>query len=1052
MAAGDEWPKRVLISYSHEPDVWERAGKGPDFQRDRVRALCTRLRSEGLDCRIDQGVVPVQDWPRWMLDQIDEVDFVLVVATETYYRRFRGHEEPGKGLGVTWEGGIITNKLYQDGGRNTKFIPVVFETADKRYIPEPLSGTTCYWVGDRRDFDELCFRLTEQPSYVPEPIGQVHRRPSRESAPSVVPSAPPVRGNLPTRNPLFSGRGDLLAAVSQALADQRRAALVGTPGMGKTQTALEYAHRHRSAYRFALWLNAHTPDSLGAGYLALARLLHLPERDESDQAIVIEAVRRWMREEGDWLLVLDNVDEPGTVRNILPVDGGGHLILTSRDPAVAPWARLIRVTRLSPEEGARVLLRRAGRLMDDASLDLASPVDRDAALAISQAVDGLPLALDQAGAYMIEAPVDPAEYRELYESEGSELRAHRGRLSDRDSVERTFALALASVGAVNPAAGDLLRVCAFLGSEAIPEEIFLDGASELGDRLGPACLKKTSYTTLVGAAHRLSLLRRDLDARTLTVHRVVQDVVRDAMDDEAQRLWVGRAVKAVNRPFPNYNDQATRRELCDRLFPHAQVCLREAERLGVRPIEAGWLRSGAANHLEGRSRFGEAEAWLLDALAWHEAVSGAESIGVAETLHHLGKLSRIAEKDREAEDYFRRSLMIREKLVGPEHIQTAKSLNSLGVLLMGGKDSNRNAEAEGYLLRALAIRENIKGPAPLTLATVLGNVALLRSYQGRRKEAEPLLLRALALTEADEGPDSPKLLVNLVNLAGDYRDDRRFGEAESLMSRALSIAEKWFRPEDFQVGQVLGGYAKLRRAQGRFTEAESLYRRWLEIWERVFGSESPRLLEPLDGLKWVIEPLRGWYCADSEPVYRKLVAIHEASSGPNHPDTATSLSSLARCLNNLGRPAEAAPLLRRCLEIREHALGLTDALTGMAATGLADVLENLEKYDEAEALYRRHFDARRESHGLMDDETGRLLNRLFSFLHRRQRSVELLPLLRMWLLRIENGRGEEDPQMPRVLEAMANILQGVGLQQEAADASARARRIREKGSRPSPTA
>jgi hypothetical protein len=121
---------KVFISYSHDSVE----------QKDLVRRFAQRLRNDGVDAQIDQylGGRPEGDWPRWMLDKLDWADFVLLICTETYYRRFRGHEERGTGKGVDWEGQLITLEIYNAKSRATKFVPVVFRSQDKEFIPEPL--------------------------------------------------------------------------------------------------------------------------------------------------------------------------------------------------------------------------------------------------------------------------------------------------------------------------------------------------------------------------------------------------------------------------------------------------------------------------------------------------------------------------------------------------------------------------------------------------------------------------------------------------------------------------------------------------------------------------------------------------------------------------------------------------------------------------------------------------------------------------------------------------------------------------------------------------
>src|SRR5690349_4683158 len=117
---------RVLISYSHD---------SPEH-KDRVLALSNGLREDGIECTIGQYLlVPPEGWPRWMEKQIRESDFVLMVCTETYYRRVLGEEDAGRGRGVRWEGHLIYEAIYQAGTQNTKFIPVVLEAEGAQWIP-----------------------------------------------------------------------------------------------------------------------------------------------------------------------------------------------------------------------------------------------------------------------------------------------------------------------------------------------------------------------------------------------------------------------------------------------------------------------------------------------------------------------------------------------------------------------------------------------------------------------------------------------------------------------------------------------------------------------------------------------------------------------------------------------------------------------------------------------------------------------------------------------------------------------------------------------------
>ena len=147
---------KVFISYSHD------SGE----HRARVMSLAERLRNDGIDCQIDryfEDEPPAQGWDRWMLDEIDRADFVIVVCTETYQRRFRGHEPKGTGKGVKWEGMVITQTLYDAESHNLKFLPLIFSHEDETYIPIVLRSTTHYNPTTESGYDSLYRRLSKQP-------------------------------------------------------------------------------------------------------------------------------------------------------------------------------------------------------------------------------------------------------------------------------------------------------------------------------------------------------------------------------------------------------------------------------------------------------------------------------------------------------------------------------------------------------------------------------------------------------------------------------------------------------------------------------------------------------------------------------------------------------------------------------------------------------------------------------------------------------------------------------------------------------------------------
>ncbi len=165
---------KVLISYAQESDE----------QRLRVRKLADQLCIDGVDANIDQYQPhPPQGWPMWMEQQLDAADFVLVVFTETYWKRAEGHEEPGRGLGVAWEADLIREWLYQSPHDNSRIVPILFRSSDERFIMSKLKAVTRYVINaddlglddSSNGYCQLYRRVTNQPLVIKPVIGRLKK-------------------------------------------------------------------------------------------------------------------------------------------------------------------------------------------------------------------------------------------------------------------------------------------------------------------------------------------------------------------------------------------------------------------------------------------------------------------------------------------------------------------------------------------------------------------------------------------------------------------------------------------------------------------------------------------------------------------------------------------------------------------------------------------------------------------------------------------------------------------------------------------------------------
>lgn len=594
-------------------------------------------------------------------------------------------------------------------------------------LPLPADGIP---LAGRRDADEALRLLTDGVRQALENRSslQAHR----------TPAGLPRLWNVPfPPSPFFTGRADELARLHARL-QQRSVAAIGQAlaisglgGIGKTRLAVEYAYRYGSCYQAVLWVDAASPVALDTSYRQLAELLSLPVRHERELARIVPAVRRWLQEQRDYLLILDNLDEPALLFSplqdwpasfgspFLPVPLAGHLLLTSRAADLSALGlgldHPVELQTLPPEEGALLLLRRAGRLAAEGAFEQADPAERQEALRLSEELGGLPLALDQAGAYLAATGESLAAYRQLFQQRQIELL--RLRSGDQDPLRSdhplpvaiTWDLSFSRVRERHPAAADLLRFCAFLAPDAIPDSLLTEGLAMLEHPLAATAGDRRALNAAIAALRAYSLLSRDAQTGTLQVHRLAQVVLRASLSPEEQRAWQQVVIAALLAADPGEEIEDWPRY--ERLLPHALQCA-----------------------------------------VWIEAAPALQTPAAVALLLYAGGYLYERGRYQDGLPLFERARAIWERVLGPDHPHTATALNNLAALY---QDQGRLDEALPLYERARAIQERVLGPDHPDTAASLTTLAALYQAQGRLDEALPLLERACAIWERVLGPGHP---------------------------------------------------------------------------------------------------------------------------------------------------------------------------------------------------------------------------------------------------------------------------------------------------------
>ena len=512
--------------------------------------------------------------------------------------------------------------------------------------------------------------------------------------PPFPPNLPPVWNVPHLRNPNFTGREETLKNLRDILSSGDTAALTalhGLGGVGKTQIALEYVYRFASDYSLVWWLPSEEPAALSSTYAALAVELGLAPADAPIKD-VLPLLRKHLEHNGGWLLVFDNAENPSAIDAYIPRAAAGRVIVTSRHDTWPP-ARAIDVDIFQRPESIDFLLRRA------------RSTDRDGANAVADALGDLPLALEQAAAYVTETAVSFKKYLEYFgKRKRGLLKSGLARQDYKDTVWTTWQVSIDAAKSESRAAPDLMNLIAFLGPDSIPRTLIPEAPKHLPKRLAAQVADPLRFDNLIAALKCYSLVK--CEAESFCVHRLVQSVLRDRLSPKEQKRWATAAVQIVNEALPDDCSDVRTWPTVAPLLPHGAAAAEHAESLGCVADATAYVLNQLALYLQARADYTPAKDYLERALRIDETAFGPDHPNVARDVNNLGGVLQDLGDLNGARKLFERALRIDETASGPDHPKVAIRVNNLGAVL---QDLGDLAGAKKLFERALRIVTNSLG-------------------------------------------------------------------------------------------------------------------------------------------------------------------------------------------------------------------------------------------------------------------------------------------------------------------------------------------------------
>jgi serine/threonine protein kinase/tetratricopeptide (TPR) repeat protein len=809
------------------------------------------------------------------------------------------------------------------------------------------------------------------------------------------------------KNAFFTGREKECEMLRHELVTKGRAALSGLGGVGKTQTALWYAYHFGPEYKYVFWCDAASQDVLYRDAASIARELSLPMEDKSSIKEITAFVKQWLQQNDGWLLVLDNADEPDVLCDLFPEGGRGHLLLTSRQCGIGNRIQqILKIEGMDLENGALFLLRRTRRIAWDAPLEAAAVSDIEQAKKIVDDMHGLPLALDQAAAFVDENASSFEEYRKLYQSYGDELRRERGfqRGDYPESVATTWLISFRKVEESNRAAADLLKFCAFLGPDAIPEEIFTAGPTHLGEYLGPAAANPRKFLEAIKEARRYSLLDRNPDAKILHIHRLVQLVQIDWMDKTERRCWAERVIHVMDQSFPKPIFE--RWTSCDRLIIHALTAADHVDHWDFQFPAVIRMLGHTAAFLMARGQHAPMERLAERALEVAERTLGSDhlvTLGSRDVLASaylatgcVGHAIKMAEE----------TLRVGELQLGADHLHTMQFRNNLG---RAYSDGGRTAEAIELFEGVLGRIEARLGSSHPDVLLCRGNLASAYRDAGRTQDAIEMNEAILRVSESQFGPVHPNTIQFRNNLAAAYLAAGRVADASLLLKEAVKLNESQLGLVHRHTLTCRNNLGECYLATGRIAGAIELHEETLRRSEAHLGPVHPNTLVCRHNLAKAY--LAAGHIAEAIELHEETLKRSEAHLGSVHPHprTLTRLGSLASAYLSAGRIAEAIELHKETLKRSEAQLGPVHPHTLTFRHNLASAFLAADRIVEAIKLHEETLKQSEVQLGPVHPDTLTRLDSLASAYLAAGRTAEAIVLHEETLKRSEACLGPVHP-------------------------------------------
>ncbi|HDR8183705.1 TPA: tetratricopeptide repeat protein [Bacillus thuringiensis] len=586
------------------------------------------------------------------------------------------------------------------------------------------------------------------------------------------------------RNPFFMGRKMELKNLEKALKSQDIAviqAISGLGGVGKTQLALEFCYQKKEEYDVIYWINAENISSITGSYEELASILKLPIKDKQNNSITLEIIKQWMQTNSNWLIVFDNLTDEEILKSFLPNDFEGKVIVTTRKSNISSLNYPINLDKFTRDESIQFILDRLHKLNNFAG---------DAKI-LAETLDDLPLALEQACAYIIETGISIENYLKRFKK-FKDIIIKEGKPIDYDyTIATTWEISFGELKKRNPMALEFISICSFLSPDKIELGLFIKASDNISDIIVNKISSELELDKILALLREFSLIKSHEDS--ISIHRLVQLVIKNKLDLEQKKSFIEIALTLVLDNWNNIKNKESQ-------IAHSLIVIQHAQKYNCCMEK------------------------------------------VTKIINLLGKLLINLGQFHKAKELLFRALDIDMSIYNQNHFYVGRDYNSIGVLYTSMGEYN---EAESYFQKSVDINQ-FNGTNRIDL---LINLASLKYRQGLLHEAAQLYRNIMRNIEKNKDIEKDEILSAIyINLGSLLNDMGEYGQAKLYLKEIITYLEKHISDDKSPLIRAYNNLSLVYESLGEFEKAIKNVKKAIELTKIYLTEDSMEMVECYNNL------------------------------------------------------------------------------------------------------------------------------------------------------------------------------------------------------------